>query len=110
MQASNLSSQTVPGSLAKPAVGRKESQARLAWFEPAVRRASAADARWDLLLACVAGYILTSVGRVHQLFPVVEALHPALLAGFFAIALYGLDRRADRRTKLLSVATTKWLV
>ena len=109
MQASNISPQTVPRPLAKPAVGTDESQGRVAWFEPAVRRASATDASWDLLLACVAGYILTSVGRVHQLFPVVEALHPALVAGFFAIALYGVDRRADRRTKLLWVATTKWL-
>src|SRR5262245_10867562 len=28
------------------------------------------QARWDLLLVCVAGYILMAVGRIHQLFPV----------------------------------------
>jgi O-antigen ligase len=110
MQAPNISPQTVPRSLAKPAVGTGEWQARVGWFEPAVRRASVTDAKWDMLLACVAGYILTSVGRVHQLFPAVEVLHPAMLAGFFAILLYAMDRREDRRLKVLWVGTTKWLL
>ena len=36
-----------------------------------VQAADAADARWDLLLVCVSAYILTAVGRVHELFPAV---------------------------------------
>src|SRR5262245_57086930 len=70
----------------------------------------AEDARWDVLLVCVAGYILTAVGRVHQLFPALEVLHPAIVAGLFAVALYLIDRRAVRRAGLLWVDTTLWLL
>ena len=75
-----------------------------------VRSAVAPDANWDLGIACVAGYILTAVGRVHQLFPPLELLHPAIVTGFFAIALYAMDRRSDRRLRLVWVDTTKWLM
>ena len=43
--------------------------------------------KWDLLLICIAGYVLTAVGRVHQLFPALELLRPAILTGLFAIVL-----------------------
>ena len=59
------------------------------------------DAKWDVLLVCVAGYILTAVGRVHQLFPVLEVLHPALLTGLFAAVCYLINSRADRQSKWL---------
>ncbi|HEY6359506.1 MAG TPA: O-antigen ligase family protein [Vicinamibacterales bacterium] len=65
---------------------------------------------WDPLLACVAGYILVAVGRVHQLFPVLQTARPAILAGLFAIALYVSDRHASRRSDLLWVRPTKLLV
>ncbi|MCC7416180.1 MAG: O-antigen ligase family protein [Acidobacteria bacterium] len=55
-----------------------------------------ADA-WDPLLACVAAYILTAVGRIHQLFAPLAAFHPAMLAGALAILLYALDARSRRR-------------
>jgi O-antigen ligase len=56
---------------------------------------------WDLLLACVAVYIATAVGRIHELFPILSALKPALLATIIAIALYLLQQRGQRRIALL---------
>jgi O-antigen ligase len=74
------------------------------------RPASGPDLKWDLLLFCLAGYLLTSVGRVHQLFPVLESLRPAILTGLLAIVLYLVDRREERRGNLLWVPTTKYLI
>src|SRR5919108_6613307 len=67
------------------------------------------DQHWDLLLLCTAGYILTSVGRVHQLFPALEVVHPALLTGLLALALYIHDRHEERRTALVLGPTTRLL-
>jgi len=64
----------------------------------------------DLLLASVAGYILTSVGRVHQLFPQLGILRPAILTGVVAIGLWIFDRHASRRSTRLIVPTTKYLL
>jgi O-antigen ligase len=55
------------------------------------------DGRWDLLLICVAGFILVSVGRLHQLFPALLPLQPALVTGTLAIALYLADRTPIRQ-------------
>jgi len=85
-------------------------QTRVASPGAAVHSAASPDAKWDLLLVSVAGYILTAVGRVHQLFPVLEVVHPALVAGLLAAGGYLIDRRQDRRSKALWVATTKWLM
>ena len=68
------------------------------------------DRRWDLLLLCVAGYILTAVGRIHQLFPVLQPLRPAILTGAAAIVLYFLDRVEQRRSKRFFVAPTKYVI
>ena len=67
----------------------------------------APDLRWDLLLLCVAGHILTAVGRVHQLFPVVGALRPAILTGLLAMALYLFDRQDERQPRRVLLPTTK---
>lgn len=77
-----------------------------------LRQPSAAvgDHRWDLLLICVAGYILTAVGRVHQLFSILELLRPAILTGLLGIALYLFDHRGCRRPRFLWMNTTKWLL
>lgn len=72
--------------------------------------ASPTDTRWDPLLLCVAGHILTAVGRVHQLFPVLEVLRPALLTGLLATVLYVLDRHQERRLARIFVPTTKYLL
>jgi O-antigen ligase len=70
----------------------------------------APDRRWDLLLACLAAHILTAVGRIHQLFPVLEALRPAILTGTLAIALYLFDRGEERRPQHLFTATTRYVL
>ena len=49
--------------------------------------ARAADEKWDMLLVCIAGYFLASVGRVHELFPVLQILRPAVVGGLLAIGL-----------------------
>jgi len=67
----------------------------------------APDLRWDLLLLCVAGHILTAVGRVHQLFPLVGALRPAILTGLFAMALYLFDRQDERQPRRVLLPATK---
>jgi O-antigen ligase len=68
------------------------------------------DPRWDWLLVCVGGYLLMAVGRVHQLFPVLETLRPAMLTGLLAIVMYLLDRREERRLRHLFVPATNYLV
>lgn len=64
---------------------------------------------WDALLICVAGYLLTAVGRVHQLFPPLEMLRPATLTGLLAIALFVFDRRQERHARHLLVGPSKYL-
>jgi O-antigen ligase len=73
-------------------------------------QAEAADARWDLLLICVSVYILTAVGRVHELFPAIAAFRPAVLSGFLATALYVLNQDEPRRSLHLFQTTTKLLL
>src|SRR6266704_2616756 len=92
--------------------------ARGQWAAPTVSTAArsaspstdAADLKWDALILCIAGYLLMSVGRVHQLFPALDLLRPAMLTGALAIVLYLRDRSPERRSSHLVVATTKWLV
>jgi O-antigen ligase len=73
-------------------------------------RLPASPGHWDLLLVCVGAYVLTAVGRVHQLFPALQALRPAVLAGLLAIGLFATDRSQARRGIRLWCATTRWLL
>jgi O-antigen ligase len=93
-----------PRAVAKSVTAAPE---RRTGFAPA---AFVPELKWDWLLACVAGYILTAVGRVHQLFSVLQLLHPAILTGLLAITLYLLDQRGSRRSALVWTRTTKWLM
>lgn len=68
------------------------------------------DLKWDPALVCLAGYILTAVGRIHQLFPALEVLRPAIVTGGLAVLIYLLDRRETRRLRYLFVPTTKYLL
>ena len=78
------------------------------FFEPETIRA--VDAKADLLLLCVAGYILAAVGRVHQLFPALQVFRPAVLTGLLALLLYALDRQSSRRlSAALLQSPTKWI-
>lgn len=65
--------------------------------------------RCDALLLCSAGYILTAVGRIHQLFAVLEPLHLAVLTGLLATILFVLDSSESRRTHWV-MGTTAALV
>lgn len=83
------------------------------WWAPNVRSAAApravpANPPWDPLLACIAAYVLMSVGRVHQLFG-LEALRPAVLSGGLALCLFWLD--GDRRRSLFSIPASpaRWI-
>jgi probable O-glycosylation ligase (exosortase A-associated) len=73
-----------------------------------VPRSSVAQRRrgWDALLVSVAAYVLTAVGRIHQLFSALEMLHLAALAGLFAVVLYAVDGRAERRAAMVNGPTT----
>ena len=66
-----------------------------------------ADEQWDPLLVSVAGYILTAVGRVHQLFPALEVLHVAVLTGLLAIGLFIVDAHDERQIRSLLAPTTR---
>ncbi len=58
----------------------------------------------------MAGYTLIAVGRIHQLFPALEALRPATLTGVLAIALCWIDRHAVRRVHHVLIPPTKYLL
>ena len=66
------------------------------------------DAHWDLLLVCVSVLVLTSVGRIHQLFPALLPLRPTLVAGALSIALYVIDSTRARRLRTIGSRTTTW--
>jgi len=69
------------------------------------------DRRWDLLLICLAGYVLTGVGRVHQVFAVLEPLRLTMVSSALAIALYLVDRSRGRRLQpVLRVGIVRWIV
>ena len=65
---------------------------------------------WDLLLGCMAVYVATAVGRVHQLFPLLEYLRPALLASVAGLGLYLLQQRGPRRLLRLRSPVTYCLI
>ena len=55
---------------------------------------------------CVAGYTMTSVGRVHQLFGVLEPFRLAVLTGVLALVFYLADAIEQRRFWRVLVPTT----
>ena len=65
---------------------------------------------WDLLLLCLSGFILTSVARLHQLFPALALLRPVTLTGVFAIALCLVDRVPRSRIGPLKIPATRYLL
>ena len=76
------------------------------FLHPAAHPTAHPTARWDLLLACVAVYIATAVGRVHQLFPVLAPLKPALVSAVLAVGLLMLQQRGSRNVARVRSATT----
>lgn len=79
--------------------------------EPPVQQPPAQ--RWDLLRICIAVYVATAVGRVHEVFSFLLPLKPALLSAVLAIGLYLLRPSSQWRLGLLRSSTTTcvlWLV
>ena len=77
--------------------------------EPDTETALPVDFSWDPLLMAAAGYILTAVGRVHQLFPVLDIIRPATMTGLVAIACYAATRLPERRFRNVLVGPTKYI-
>jgi O-antigen ligase len=61
---------------------------------------------WDILLACVATYIGTAVGRVQDLFPALSALKLTLLSALLAVVLFVLQQGGRRQVGGLRSTTT----
>jgi len=77
---------------------------------PAAGGPAAKRSRWDLLLVCVAVYVATAVGRVHELYPVLQPLRPALISAALAVALYLLQQTGARNVVRLRGTTTTCVV
>jgi O-antigen ligase len=90
-------------------VGRQPSSAPGAVWVPATTP-RARSAGWDLLLVCVAVYLAMAVGRVHQLFPMLEPLKPTRVAAALAVCLYVLQQSGPRRVELLRSAAMTCLL
>ena len=71
---------------------------------------STPDREWDPVLICIAAYVLTVVGRVHDLFPTLSVVRPAIVTGLLSIILFALDDRPVRRWKWIASNTTYWLM
>ena len=80
------------------------------WTPPPTAAVTQRAPGWDLLLVCVAVYIATSIGRVHQLFPILLPLKPALLSAVMAIGLFVLDKGRQRRLALVRSRSTTCLL
>ena len=65
---------------------------------------------WDLLILCLCVYMLTSVARLHQLFPILSLVRPVAVAGLLAIGLFLLDRVPRRRLGPLQLRATRYLI
>lgn len=65
---------------------------------------------WDTLLVCVAACVATGVGRVHEIFPVLLPLKPALIAAILAVVLYVLQQSGPRRIERLQSRVTNCLI
>jgi O-antigen ligase len=56
-----------------------------------------ADRGWDLLTVALAVYLLTAVGRIHQLFPALGAVKLTAVSAGAACVLILIDARRERR-------------
>lgn len=80
-----------------------------AW-SPVPARLGGGGRGWDLLLLCLSGFILTSVARIHQLFPALAVFRPVTVMGILAIGLCLLDRVPPRRIYAFQIPATRWLL
>jgi len=74
-------------------------------------RPGVADGHWNLLVVCLAVHVLMAIGRLHQLFPVLRPLHPALISGALASAILLLTPAGTRALRsTLSLRPTLFLL
>lgn len=72
-------------------------------------RGDEAGRGWDLLILCLSAFILTSVARIHQLFPVLALLRPVTVSGVLAIVLCLVDRTPAGRIGAQRIPATQYL-
>ncbi|HEV8400333.1 MAG TPA: O-antigen ligase family protein [Gemmatimonadales bacterium] len=77
---------------------------------PGVSTPTRSGGSWDLLLVCPAVYVATAVGRIHELFPILGYLKPALVATALGLGLYALQQRGLRNVGRLRSAATSCLL
>jgi len=71
----------------------------------------AADGHWDLLLTCLSVYVMTGVGRLHQLFDFLNPLHLTLLSAGLATVAYMISAGPARRLRpVLRLRITRFLL
>lgn len=75
-----------------------------------LRAPVAPRAGWDLLLVCVALHLTAAVGRIHQLFPILLPLKPAMVTGVAAIIVYLVQQRGPRRLNALGGPTITFVL
>jgi probable O-glycosylation ligase (exosortase A-associated) len=81
---------------------------RAAGAAPAPPLGTERDPPWDLLLIALAAYVLTAVGRIHQLFGFLMPLRLLLLSSALAIGCYvATGHRARRLAPVLRDPTTR---
>src|SRR3989442_6954116 len=76
------------------------TRASLAENPSATVSATPRDRHWDFLLVCVASYLTTAVGRVHQLFPFLSPLKPVFVSAALAIVFYVVQQGGARGIRL----------
>ena len=77
---------------------------------PRAAKPNRSGGSWDLLLVCAAVYVATAVGRIHELFPILGYLKPALVATALGLGLYALQQRGPRNVGRLRSAATSCLL
>jgi O-antigen ligase len=68
-----------------------------------------ADRGWDVLQVLLAVFILTAIGRLHQLYPQIQPIKPAMLSAVGAIVYFAADTSRLRRLRTVNFPTT-WFV
>ena len=64
-----------------------------------------------MLLACLAVYLFTAVGRIHDVFSPLGKARPLVIVSILAILFFAADRSASRKlSPILRAKTTKWVL
>ena len=73
--------------------------------------AAAAGGRWDALSVALGAYIVTAVGRTHQLVPAIEPLRITLVSALLAILFWAVTRERVRRlAPVMRLPLARWVI